>query len=637
MEEKTIMRSKQTIDDNRRHFATAIALVLLFSFCFTVTSSAQNVTFVSPLPGSSNVSQQTNIIVKVSGLLDRTIVSVPELFSVIGSSSGSHPGTTKLSDDHQTLMFQPSSPFIAGETVTVKTQQGLSTLQGNPVEPLEFTFAVNPLLTVQQEKILRIAAGQSTDVLTSSQAQAPSFSLAKSAVNQLPVDFPEPQIPVSANPSSGDIFMATFHMHEFKNSIAYVSTDEQYLMILDNTGMPVYYKPLTALSTDFKMQPNGHLTYYDGAAKEFFEMDSTYAVVNSYSAGNGYTTDVHELLLLPNGHALLLAQETQTVDMSKLVAGGNPAASVVGNIIQELDQNKNVVFQWRSFDYIPITDCIGQDLTAAVIDYIHSNALEVDTDGNILLSSRHTSEITKIDRQTGTIIWRWGGKENQFSFTNDPIGFSYQHSIRRTPTGTLMLFDDGNFHTPPFSRAVEYTMDEAAKTVTQVWQFRHSPDAFSIAMGSVQRLSNGNTLIGWGAALSPSVTEVRPDGSVALEFQLPDSVVSYRAFRFPWNYASTVTSVESNNTVPTTFTLEQNYPNPFNPTTVIRYTVPEQTNVSLKVYDMLGREVAILADGSKPSGSYAVQFDASRYSSGVYIYRLLAGSQVMTKKMTLLK
>ena len=631
------MRSNEMLDTGSRRSETAIALALLFSFCFTMASPAQTVTFVSPLPGSGNVSQQTNIIVRLNRPLDPMTTGLSDMFTVVGSSSGSHSGTTKLSDDHQTLVFLPSSPFSGGETVTVKTQQGLTTLQGKAVEALEFTFTVNSLSAAQQEQILSSAASHSTDLLVSSATRSPWSSLAKFAADQLPTGFPEPQIPVSANPSSGDIFLATFHMHEVANSIAYVSTDEQYLMILDNAGMPAYYKPLTALSTDFKEQPNGHLTYYDGAAKKFFEMDSTYAVVNSYNAGNGYVTDLHELLLLPNGHALLLAQETQIKDMSKLVAGGSPAASVIGNVIQELDQNKNVVFQWRSFDYISVTDAIGQDLTAPVIDYIHSNALEVDTDGNILLSSRHTSEITKIDHQTGIIIWRWGGKENQFSFTNDPIGFSYQHSIRRTPTGTLMLFDDGNFHTPPFSRAVEYTVDEQSKTVTQVWQFRHSPDAFSIAMGSVQRLPNGNTLIGWGAALSPAVTEVRPDGSVALEFQLPDSVVSYRAFRFPWNHASRVTSVENNNAVPTVFALEQNYPNPFNPTTVIRYAVPQQTNVSLKVYDMLGREVAILADGSKPSGSYAVQFDASRYSSGVYVYRLLAGSQVITKKMTLLK
>ena len=598
---------------------------------------AQTVTFVSPLPGSDNVSQQTNIIVRVRGHLDPATAILPESFSVVGSSSGSHPGTTKLSDDRQTLVFIPSSPFSAGETVTVTTQQGLSTLEGNPVEPLEFTFTVNPLSSAQQEEILSNANIRSTDVLTSSHAKAAALSLAKTATGLLPVGFPQPIIPTSDNPASGDIFLATFHMIVVPNSIGYVPTDEQYCMILDNTGMPAYYKPVTSMSTDFKVQPNGHLTYYDGGAEEYLEMDTTYTIVNTYSAGNGFTTDVHELLLLPNGHALLLAQETVTMDMSKLVRGGYAAASIIGSVIQELDQNKNVVFQWRSLDYIPVTDCTTQDLTAAEIDYIHGNSLDVDPDGNILLSSRHTNEVTKINRQTGKIIWRLGGKENQFRFTNDPIGFSEQHCVRRTSAGTLTIFDDGNFHTPPFSRAVEYRMDTTAKTVTMVWQFRHSPDVAAVAMGSVQRLPNGNTLIGWGATPDAAVTEVTPDGSVALEFQLPDNVVSYRAFRFPWNGAPPDTSAGSSPAAPTSFTLEQNYPNPFNPTTVIRYTVPQQTNVSLRVYDILGREVAILADGNKIPGSYAVQFDATRFASGVYFYRLVAGSAVFSKKMTVMR
>ncbi len=131
--------------------------------------------------------------------------------------------------------------------------------------------------------------------------------------------------------------------------------------------------------------------------------------------------------------------------------------------------------------------------------------------------------------------------------------------------------------------------------------------------------------------------EVRPDGSVAFEFQLPDNVVSYRAYRFPWNSAPVDTSAKINIAVPTSFTLDQNYPNPFNLTTVIQYSIPQLMEVSLKVYDVLGREVAILAGGSKPPGYYSVNFDATRFSSGVYFYRFVAGSEVITKKMTLLK
>lgn len=177
-------------------------------------------------------------------------------------------------------------------------------------------------------------------------------------------------------------------------------------------------------------------------------LDSTYTRVDTYRAGNGYSTDLHELQLLPNGHALLMIYDPQTVDMSRIVPGGNPAATVVGLVIQELDAQKQVVFEWRSWDHFQITDATAEDLTAAVIDYAHGNALERDADGNILLSSRHMDEITKIDRQTGDIMWRLGGKHNQFTFVNDPQPFVHQHDVRRLPNGNITLFDNQSDQTP---------------------------------------------------------------------------------------------------------------------------------------------------------------------------------------------
>ncbi len=143
---------------------------------------------------------------------------------------------------------------------------------------------------------------------------------------------------------------------------------------------------------------------------------------------------------------------------------------------------------------------------------------------------------------TGDVIWKLGGKQNDFSFLNEneansPDYFSYQHNISVLPNGNLTLFDNGNQHSPQHSRAVEYKIDEVNKTADMVWEYRHTPDIYSMAMGSVQRLSNGNTLIGWGSAGmngDPSVVEVHPDKSIAFELTLPKGETSYRAFRFPW-------------------------------------------------------------------------------------------------------
>lgn len=92
-----------------------------------------------------------------------------------------------------------------------------------------------------------------------------------------------------------------------------------------------------------------------------------------------------------------------------------------------------------------------------------------------------------------------------------------------------------------------------------------------------------------------------------------------------------------NNLVPTSFALYNNYPNPFNPTTKIKYDLPKEAKVTLKVYDILGREVTTLVDTKQNAGYYEVNFDATRLASGVYIYRLMAGDFVQTKKMILMK
>ena len=85
------------------------------------------------------------------------------------------------------------------------------------------------------------------------------------------------------------------------------------------------------------------------------------------------------------------------------------------------------------------------------------------------------------------------------------------------------------------------------------------------------------------------------------------------------------------------FSLYQNYPNPFNPSTTIKYSIPKQSYATLKVFDVLGREVATLADGEHAQGNYKLEFNASNLTSGIYFYRIEAGSFVDIKKMILLR
>ena len=102
-------------------------------------------------------------------------------------------------------------------------------------------------------------------------------------------------------------------------------------------------------------------------------------------------------------------------------------------------------------------------------------------------------------------------------------------------------------------------------------------------------------------------------------------------------YPGTATDVEQTPLVPAQYRLQQNYPNPFNPATTIQYDVPSRTRVALVVFNMLGQKVAELVNGEKDAGHYVARFDASRLGSGVYLYRLQAGSFVQTRKLVVLK
>jgi len=106
-----------------------------------------------------------------------------------------------------------------------------------------------------------------------------------------------------------------------------------------------------------------------------------------------------------------------------------------------------------------------------------------------------------------------------------------------------------------------------------------------------------------------------------------------------WNFLTVggVTGVSAGEAVPARFDLSQNYPNPFNPSTAIRYSIAKTSQVTLKVYDVLGKEVAVLVNGEKQPGLYEANFDASKFASGLYIYKLTAGNFTSIKKMLLLK
>ncbi len=445
-------------------------------------------------------------------------------------------------------------------------------------------------------------------------------------VDSLPSDLPLPKITTLKFPADGYIFAA----------VPYWGNGAYYLVAYDNSGRPVFNRKTTGRCTDLKIQENGLITYYDYAALKFFAMDSTLSIVDSFWVQNGFTTDEHDLKVLPNGNVVLIGTGIKFFDMTQFVQGGDPNASVIVNVIQEIDRKKNVVFEWKSADHYKITDA-GPEVNLLDPSFVHAhvNSACVDLDGNLVISARNLDEVTKIDRHNGKIIWRLGGKNNQFRFLNDSIGFSAQHSVIVLPNGNLLLYDNGLFHKPPFSRAVEYRLDTVKKTAELVWSYRNTPDIASEIWGNSQRLHNGNTFISWGK--SPiAATEVTRSGEKVFEMTFPDGVYSYRIFRFPFGTKAVVSDVSAGNTVPDN-ALGQNYPNPFNPSTTIQFSLASRLKATLKVYDFLGRELATLVDEEKPAGRFSVVWDAGRLSSGVYFCRLTAGDFVGTHRLVLLK
>ena len=348
-----------------------------------------------------------------------------------------------------------------------------------------------------------------------------------------PADLPRFTVTKGVNqPAPGYIFVSIFDILVFNRRMG-------YLMILDNNGEPVFYRSLAPfpVTIDFKQQPDGRLTYFLAAPgiNTFFALNNQYEIVGSYKAGNGYTTDLHDLQVLPNGNALLLIHDTRKVDLGALTPGGRPDATVIGCLVQEVDPAGNVVFEWNAWDHpdeLSILDTI-RPLEDEPLRYIHCNSIEQDTDGNLLLSNRNLSNVVKINRATGQIMWLFGGKKNQFAIPEEDL-FFYQHDARRIANGHLTVYDNRFDQRPRFSRGIEYAIDEQTLTATLVKEYRGVPDVYSGAMGNMQRLPNGHTVIGWGRSSQPIFTEFGAAGNTIMTLSVEEPLGTYRAFRFRW-------------------------------------------------------------------------------------------------------
>lgn len=362
--------------------------------------------------------------------------------------------------------------------------------------------------------------------------------------DELPANFPGivSQVYNTDDLADGYVFMDMYSS---------ASGTGRYIAILDNDGTPVWYSEVADRGgVDFKSLPNGLLhfaqmyysySYTGGASVRHKILDNDYNEIESIMSGNGYSSELHDFQLLPNGNVLLTGFYLSQVDMSQYVEGGQPHALVNGALIQELDWQRNVIFQWRSWDHDSMETWFATGQTSAnsakgtYVDAYHVNTVNMDHDGNLIIGT--PTWVKKIDRQTGDILWELSGPGNEFTFVGvtqeEGITHFGGHNCHRLDNGNLLVYDNGSGTTS--SSVHEYAIDEVNKIATRVWYYTPTPGIVGASMGNVQRLANGNTFISWGGTSGTEYTfctEVTPAGEKVMEMKFDKGNKCYRCYKF---------------------------------------------------------------------------------------------------------
>lgn len=350
----------------------------------------------------------------------------------------------------------------------------------------------------------------------------------------LPMDYPEITVTKTDNVAPGLLYLTI------------AAGTPTFIVALNTDGVPVYYRrTMTAgRAWDFKRHDDGSRSYSDDTEQpniwghrtfDRIILDKDWNEIKRVRANDLTQTDFHDFLVLPNGNHLFMSYEGRYQSLEDF--GGEPGAFVEDSVVQEVDGNGQTVFEWNSWEKLYYED----KLVSSKTDYAHINSLYLDDDTNFIVSSRGLSQVVKISHKTGEVLWRFGGIKNEFNFINDPYGnLCGQHSAVRAPNGNLLIFDNGLYCYPEnpargqLTRISEYHLDEFHKTAELVWSYSR-PGAFAQAAGNVQRLPNGNTLMGWGLGSDLLATEVDSQGNITFEIsgKVGDTVAfTYRAFKF---------------------------------------------------------------------------------------------------------
>jgi hypothetical protein len=436
--------------------------------------------------------------------------------TVTGSKSGVHSGTVQADSDGDGGSFLPSEPFATGEKVTVSTSQAIAGVKGGT-----YSFTVLTPANAAKARPLKLGARTKGDVWN--YVSRPDLKPAAVTVTTLP-----------HGSQAGDLFIGP-QAGPLQNGVE----------LLGPYGGLVYFKPVPKgqYVTDFETQSYGGrpvLTWWQGnvsasgvGAGQDQIYDSSYRPLATIRAGNGLYSDLHEFQITPQGNALVTAYQPVTWDASK-VKGGSKNEVVLDSIVQEIDIKTGLVlFQWNSLDHVALGDSLSPVAKKNVPwDYFHVNSIEQEGDGSFVVSSRNTTAVYRINGQTGAVQWTLGGKRSSFKMAAN-TSFYFQHDARMQSNNEITVFDDAG---APFrekqSRGLTLKLDTTKRSATLAAEVFHRPALLAPAEGNMQRLANGDDLVGWGQA--NNFTEFNAKGREVFDARFIGGNSSYRAYRYEW-------------------------------------------------------------------------------------------------------
>ncbi|HLI61091.1 MAG TPA: arylsulfotransferase family protein [Solirubrobacteraceae bacterium] len=317
---------------------------------------------------------------------------------------------------------------------------------------------------------------------------------------------------------------------------------QQGLMMIDRQGRLIWFQPIASPDKPFdfnafSVQGKPALTWWQGRLASShgvgvgIAIDSAYGQLQKIRAGHGLQTDLHELNITSHGTALVTAYQLTNANLTSI--GGSSSHPIFCGHAQEIELSSGkVLFDWSSLDHVAVDETyMGKPAGNEVLDYFHINSVGETSDGNLLISGRNTSALYKVDRHSGKVIWRLGGKRSDFSFGSD-ANFHWQHDGRAWSDTLYTVFDNGAMGSEARSRGLLLNVDESAGSVSLVQEYLHPAAFVSPALGSVTRLNDGRIFVGWGD--QPYFSEFDSGGAMLLDGQLPVGVRSYRAFTVDW-------------------------------------------------------------------------------------------------------